>query len=59
MDHFKTKEKFYIIEDYYDDDLSNYQEQEKKLPPNLIKKIFMNLDLTFKELINKILFIGI
>ena len=29
MEHFKTKEKFYIIEDYYDDDLSNYQEQEK------------------------------
>ena len=24
--------------------------KKKKLPPNLIKKIFMQLDLTFKEL---------
>ena len=52
IDSFKTKENFYIIEEYYDDDLSNFFKKEKKLPPNLIKKIFMQLNLTFKELIN-------
>jgi hypothetical protein len=49
---FQTKDKFYLIEDYYDDDLLKYRKREKKLPPNLIKKIFSQLNYAFKELKN-------
>ena len=56
-DKFQTKENFYIILDYYDDNLNNFVEEkskfEKKIfPPNLIKKIFEQLNLVFKELKN-------
>ena len=44
-EEFKTKDSFYIIVEAYDDYLSNYLKKikPKGLPPNLIKKIFLQL----------------
>ena len=39
---FETKDFFYIIEEYYDDDLLKFHKREKKLSPNLIKKYLCN-----------------
>ena len=50
-DHFKTEKYSYIIFDYCDDNLDNYLEK-KKLSPKLIKKIFKQLNLVFKEIFN-------
>ena len=44
----------YMVLDYYDSDLGKYlEEYKKKLSANLINKIFNQLNLVFKELINK------
>ena len=45
-DIFNIKGIFYIIEDYYDGDLRPY----RRISPNLIKKIFIQLNDTFKNL---------
>ena len=56
-DHFDTEENFYIIMDYYDNNLQRvffldeYREDNKHIPINLIKKIFKQLNITFKELL--------
>ena len=50
-DFFTVKEITYIVEEYYDGSLRDHLSH--KLPPNLIKKIFMQLNLTFKELLEQ------
>ncbi len=53
-DHFKTdNHKFYIILDYYDDDLNKYisKKTKKNSSPNLINKILKQLNLVFEELL--------
>ena len=54
-DHFETEVSYYIIRDYYDntmnDIIEEYHLNEKKIPINLIKKIFKQLNITFKELL--------
>ena len=49
-DFFETKDYFYIILEYYDGNLLSFLGNNKKLPPNLIKKIFVQLNEHFKEL---------
>ena len=51
-DHFETKDYYYIIQNFYDDNLNNYLLKKKRLPPNLINKIFKQLNFTFKELLD-------
>ena len=48
-DIFTVKGITYIVEDYFDGDLNYYGH----MPPNLIKKIFMQLNLTFQELLEQ------
>ena len=46
----------YIVEDYFDGDLEYYIKfrcQSQLMSPNLIKKIFMQLNVTFKELLEQ------
>ena len=50
-DFFETKDYYYIILDFYDDNLLSFLRNNSKFPPNLIKKIFMQLNEHFKELI--------
>ena len=50
-DKFQSKKNFYIILDYYDDNLRKFRYYSEKFPPNLIKKIFKQLNLVFKELL--------
>ena len=55
-DHFETQNYYYIIMDYYDNNLYEilfeyHKETKKKIPINLIKKIFKQLNITFKELL--------
>ena len=53
-DYFTANDCFYMVLDYYDDNLENYfQNNGKKFSPNLINKIFKQLNLVFKELLNK------
>ena len=52
IDHFETKDYYYIIQNFYDDNLNNYLLKKKRLPPNLINKIFKQLNFTFKELLD-------
>ena len=54
-DYFETKDYYYIILDYYDDSLEEFLKKcpkESNLSPNLINKIFNQLNMTFKELLN-------
>ena len=51
-DFFETEQYIYSIYSYYDDRLSNIIEKKKKFPPNLIKKIFKQLNVAFKTLLN-------
>ena len=55
-DFFETENDFYLIMTYYDDNLENYlikkNEKKKTLFPNLINKIFKQLNEVFKELLN-------
>ena len=52
-DYFETEEYIYTILTYYDDNLENYFINNKnKLFPNLIKKIFKQLNFVFRELLN-------
>ena len=55
-DFFETENYFYIILAYYDDDLYNFfnkrKNEKKNFPPNLIKKVFKQLNEAFKELLN-------
>ena len=51
-DYFETKNDFYLVLSYYDDNLENFfQMHKKKLSPNLIKKIFKQLNLILEELL--------
>ena len=53
-DCFETKDYIYTILSYYDDNLNNFFKKNKKnFHPNLIKKIFKELNLVFKELLDK------
>ena len=53
-DYFETEEYNYTILSYYDDNLENYFKNNKKnFSPNLIKKIFKQLNLVFEELLKK------
>ena len=54
-DHFETKDYYYIIYDFYDDNLDHFFDNYRKrfsnnLPPNLISKIFNQLNIAFKVL---------
>jgi len=51
-DLFETKDDFNIVLSYYDDSLYNFFLKNDKFPPNLIKKIFKQLNEAFKELLN-------
>ena len=52
-DNFETEKYIYIIISYYDGSLARYFKNNKKnLSPNLIKKIFKQLNLVFKELLS-------
>ena len=54
-DFFETEKDFYLIQNYYDDNLETYQlrknKDNKTLSPNQIKKIFKQLNEVFKELL--------
>ena len=53
-DYFETEKYNYTILSYYDDNLENYFKNNKKnFSPNLIKKIFKQLNLVFEELLKK------
>ena len=54
-DTFRIKNSYYMVVDIYDDYLSNYLAKLKPngLPPNLIKKIMSQLNISFKGLINE------
>ena len=47
----------YIVEDYYDGNLEDHLEKirfnNQHISPNLIKKIFMQLNITFHELLEQ------
>ena len=52
-DYFETEKYIYTILTYYDDNLEHYFINNKnKLFPNLTKKIFKQLNLVFRELLN-------
>ena len=52
-DYFETENYIYTILTYYDDNLENYCINNKnRLFPNLIKQIFKQLNLVFRELLN-------
>ena len=62
-DSFQTNDYYYIISDLYEDNLfkffkKNYLDLNKTVPPNLIKKVFNNLNVAFKELLNNNLIHG-
>ena len=56
-EHFETEDYYYIIQNSYDDNLEHYLEINKRLNPNLIHKIFTQLNITFKDLLNNSMFI--
>jgi len=52
IDYFEAEKYIYTIITYYDGSLERHLKKIKKnLPPNLIKKIFEQLNLAFKELL--------
>ena len=52
LDYFETEQYIYTIITYYDGSLERHLKKIKKnLPPNLINKIFKQLNLVFKELL--------
>ena len=51
-DFFETQNDFNIVLSYFDDNLFKFLIRIQKLPPNLIKKIFKQLNQAFKELLN-------
>jgi len=55
-DHFETEDYYYIILEYYDDNLGNFLKKNKiynkNLSPRLINKILNQLNMTFIELLN-------
>ena len=51
-DIFETKYDFYIIRTYYDNKLSDFFFKNGKFSPNLIKKIFKQINEVIKELLN-------
>ena len=57
LDDFKTKDYYYIVNNLYDTNLFEFlnnldEDDDKRLPPNLIKKIFSQLNEAFKGLLN-------
>jgi len=54
-DTFSINNSYYMVVDIYDDYLSNYLKKMKPngLPPNFIKKIMSQLNISFKGLINE------
>ena len=57
LDDFKTKDYYYIVNNLYDTNLFEFlnnldEDDDKRLPPNLIKKIFSQLNEAFKGLFN-------
>ena len=66
IDHFETKSARYIVKSLYDECLGQYFYENNinkgyfvKLPPNLIKKIFTQINIVFKELNNNNLVYGV
>ena len=51
-DHFESQGYYYIILNNYEDTLEDFLKRKKNLPINLINKIFNQLNITLKELIN-------
>lgn len=63
LDDFKTKDYYYIVNNLYDTNLLEFlnnldEDDDKGLPPNLIKKIFSQLNEAFKGLLNNNLIHG-
>ena len=56
-DSFETQNYYYIIQNVYDDNLEHFMKIHKRIPINLIQKIFKQLNLTFQDLLNNFLFI--
>jgi len=54
-DHFENDLSYFIVRDYYDNTLKEFLEEyylnNKKMEINLIKKIFQQLNIAFKELL--------
>ena len=51
-DYFENDSYYYSVLEYYEDCLTNFI-GNKKLSPNLIKKIITQINITFNELLNK------
>ena len=56
-DCFDTQNYYYIIQNVYDDNLEHFMKIHKRIPKNLIQKIFKQLNLTFQDLLKNLLFI--
>ena len=57
FDDFEIKDHYYIVNNLYDTNLFEFlnnpdEDDDKRLPPNLIKKIFSQLNEAFKGLFN-------
>ena len=56
-EHFETQYCYYIVQNVYDDNLEHIMKINKKFTPNLIHKIFTQLNLTFIDLLSNFTFI--
>ena len=54
---FESQNYYYIIQNVYDDNLEHFMKKYKRIPTNLIQKIFKQLNLTFQDLLNNFVFI--
>ena len=58
-EYFESENNYYFIQNCYDDNLEHFMRINKKLTPNLIHKIFTQLNTTFKSLLDNDTFITV
>jgi len=58
-EYFESENYYYIIQNYYDDNLEHFMSINKKLTPNFIHKIFKQLEITFENLLGNNTFITV
>ena len=50
-EYFELQNQYYIVQNIYDDNLENFVKINKRLAPNLINKIFKQINVTINELL--------
>ena len=58
-EYFESENNYYIIQNCYDDNLEHFMNINKRLTPNLIHKIFKQLEITFQILLTMNTFITV